>query len=58
MKIGDLVKLSAEPFIGVTGVIVRMISFAPGRIPLPRVLVSGRVLMFGRDVCEVISESR
>jgi len=37
---------------------VRMSSFAPGRIPLPSVFVGGRVLMFGRDVCEVISEGR
>ena len=58
MKIGDLVKLSAEPFNGAIGIIVRMASFAPGRTPLPHVLVGGKVLLFGREVCEVINESR
>ena len=58
MKVGDLVKLSTESLDGVVGVIVRMISFAPGRTPLPHVLVGGKVLLFGREVCEVINESR
>jgi hypothetical protein len=58
VKIGDLVKLSAEPFNGAIGIIVRMVSFAPGRTPLPHVLVGGKVLLFGREVCEVINESR
>ena len=58
MKVGDLVKLNTEPFNGAIGIIVRMASFAPERTPLPHVLVDGKVLLFGRDVCEVINESR
>ena len=58
MKVGDLVKLSATPFNGAVGIIVRMRSFAPWRKPAPHVFVGGKVLLFGREVCEVINESR
>ena len=59
MKIGDLVKVNVHDLYNdAIGVIVRMVSFGPGRIPLPHVLVGGKVLLFGREACEVINESR
>ncbi len=60
MKIGDLVRISAcgQTCAGQTGVVVRMVQFGGQKIPLPRIFVGGRVLLFGRDVCEVVNESR
>ena len=59
MKVGDLVRVNVHDiYNNATGVIVRMIAFGPARIPLPHVLVGGKVLLFGREACEVINEGR
>ena len=56
MKVGDLVRISpkAQRFVGRIGLIVKMDSVSGGMLSLPRVLIGGKVLMFGRQVCEVV----
>ena len=60
MKVGDLVKISAnaQRCAGRIGVIVHMDRLSGGMPPLPRVLIGSKVLLMGRQVCEVINESR
>jgi hypothetical protein len=60
VKIGDLVRISphGQTCAGQIGVIVHVVQFGGQRIPLPRVFVGGKIMLFGRDACEVISESR
>ena len=56
MKVGDLVRISpkAQRCVGRIGLIVKMDSIGGGMLSLPRVLIGGKVLMFGRQVCEVV----
>ena len=58
MKGGDLVTIDSILTHGRTGIIVHMDSVSHGMLPLPRVLIGGKVLLLGRGVCEVINESR
>ena len=59
MKVGDLVKISAnaQRYAGRMGVIVYMDRLSGGMRPLPRVLIGSKVVLMGRQVCEVINES-
>ena len=62
VKVGDLVRISAygQTCAGQIGVIVCMEQFGIHRKRLPRVFMfsQSKTLLFGRDVCEVINESR
>ena len=62
MKVGDLVRINPGAAVGVDvgkiGVIVFFKSFEYGKNPQPIVMIDGRLMLYGKSVCEVINESR